>query len=270
MLAERELEPSPLPPPAISCVEAFGSDGPEYANKYYRARYYDPRIGRFISEDPIGLFGGINMYAYANANATNFVDPSGLDAQVLVGGPYAGHSYGHVALRVFGNGYDMTYDFGRYGATWGLGGSAGEGQLRVWSDFDAYIAGENATGRTTTGYTYKTSAEQDAAVMAYYAGLIKGIKPNQSRTNMNQYRIGDYDAANKNCTTVAMDGLGVALPGLASSITDPRYNKARGLSFTERLAMAAAQNGSRVVLPLDLEQGMIGQGGYTGKATYRR
>ncbi len=78
MLAERELEPSPLPPPAISCVEAFGSDGPEYANKYYRARYYDPKIGRFISEDPIGFAGGANFYAYVSANPVNRLDPFGL------------------------------------------------------------------------------------------------------------------------------------------------------------------------------------------------
>ena len=31
---------------------------------YYRARYYDPAIGRFISEDPIGFGGGTNFYAY--------------------------------------------------------------------------------------------------------------------------------------------------------------------------------------------------------------
>ena len=30
---------------------------------YYRARYYDPRLGRFLSEDPIGFWGGVNFYA---------------------------------------------------------------------------------------------------------------------------------------------------------------------------------------------------------------
>jgi RHS repeat-associated protein len=45
---------------------------------YYRARYYDPMDGRFISEDPIGLMGGINEFSYAGNNAMNFVDPMGL------------------------------------------------------------------------------------------------------------------------------------------------------------------------------------------------
>jgi RHS repeat-associated protein len=55
----------------------FDSDTALY---YYRARYYDPTTGRFISEDPIRLAGGINVYRYAKANPTNLIDPSGLSA----------------------------------------------------------------------------------------------------------------------------------------------------------------------------------------------
>ena len=45
---------------------------------FYRARWYDPQIGRFISEDPIGLAGGINQFAYVGNSPQNATDPSGL------------------------------------------------------------------------------------------------------------------------------------------------------------------------------------------------
>jgi RHS repeat-associated protein len=45
---------------------------------YNRHRYYDPQVGRFISKDPIGLLGGLNLYAYA-PNPVGWVDPWGLE-----------------------------------------------------------------------------------------------------------------------------------------------------------------------------------------------
>ena len=47
---------------------------------FYRTRYYDPSVGRFIQQDLIGLLGGINFYAYVGNNPVHFVDPIGLDA----------------------------------------------------------------------------------------------------------------------------------------------------------------------------------------------
>jgi RHS repeat-associated protein len=44
---------------------------------YNRFRYYDPSVGRFISPDPIGLAGGMNVYTYP-ANTTGWIDPYGL------------------------------------------------------------------------------------------------------------------------------------------------------------------------------------------------
>lgn len=44
---------------------------------YNNARYYDAATGRYYSSDPIGLAGGLNTFAYAGAQPTSLVDPSG-------------------------------------------------------------------------------------------------------------------------------------------------------------------------------------------------
>jgi hypothetical protein len=43
-----------------------------------RQRHYDPRLGIFLSRDPIGFAGDLNLYRYAGANPVTKVDPDGL------------------------------------------------------------------------------------------------------------------------------------------------------------------------------------------------
>lgn len=49
----------------------------ETGSYFYRARYYDSTLGRFITADPIGFAGGINFYAYVNNNPVIKIDPFG-------------------------------------------------------------------------------------------------------------------------------------------------------------------------------------------------
>jgi RHS repeat-associated protein len=84
--------------------------GREYSYRtglcHYRARSYDPVTGRFLSADPIGISGGVNLYAYCANNPVNFVDPDGL-AQDKIGGevvtvhkndvdPWPSKPHGHI------------------------------------------------------------------------------------------------------------------------------------------------------------------------------
>jgi RHS repeat-associated protein len=75
------LSEVPLGPVVMAedpCEAAFGCETPTGARKYYRARYMDPKMGRFISEDPIGIQGGPNFYSYVGNNPLSFRDPLGL------------------------------------------------------------------------------------------------------------------------------------------------------------------------------------------------
>jgi RHS repeat-associated protein len=59
--------------------EYTGRETEENGLQYNRARYYNPTVGRFISQDPLGSAGsGINLYRYVNDAPTNATDPSGL------------------------------------------------------------------------------------------------------------------------------------------------------------------------------------------------
>lgn len=105
---------------------------------YYRARYYSPEMQKFIQEDPIGLMGGMNYYAYVDDNVVNFVDPFGLwwvyqqstgnlyhyneftgENDGLVGTGYAGHGAGYnnpnyEYVKDTGPIPHGIYDIGRY------------------------------------------------------------------------------------------------------------------------------------------------------------
>lgn len=86
---------------------------------HHRARFYDPEVGRFVSEDPIDLSGGLNLYAYVGGNPVNATDPTGEYA--VVGGIIGG--LGNLAWQLYQNGGNLDcVNFWEVGA-WALSGS---------------------------------------------------------------------------------------------------------------------------------------------------
>jgi RHS repeat-associated protein len=65
--------------PSANATQFTGRENDGTGLLFYRARYYSPELGRFLSEDPLGLAGGdANLYAYVGNAPTRSTDPWGL------------------------------------------------------------------------------------------------------------------------------------------------------------------------------------------------
>ncbi|MBW7989771.1 MAG: hypothetical protein FVQ84_07125 [Planctomycetes bacterium] len=83
---------------------------------YYRARYYNPYIGRFLQTDPIGYGDGINWYAYCGNNPIGRADPSGLysmsvriPTDCITDNPNANTAYGDITDWLYDVGFGDDY-----------------------------------------------------------------------------------------------------------------------------------------------------------------
>jgi RHS repeat-associated protein len=74
---------------AIQTLNPYRFTGREFDTDdlyYYRARYYDPTLGKFITPDPIGFLGGdMNLHRYVGNDPVNFVDYSGFEGLSVTG-----------------------------------------------------------------------------------------------------------------------------------------------------------------------------------------
>jgi RHS repeat-associated protein len=68
---------------ASSARTRYGYTGrerdPDTGMLYYRARFYDPQVGRFLSEDPMGFYAAVNWYAYVGDDPISYIDSTGME-----------------------------------------------------------------------------------------------------------------------------------------------------------------------------------------------
>lgn len=87
-------------------------EGDDVSLYFVRNRWYDPELGRFANEDPIGHAGGENLYTFGNNDPTNASDPAGLlqescTTQWVEFGTNGGtetHAYSFLVCRTVGGG----------------------------------------------------------------------------------------------------------------------------------------------------------------------
>jgi RHS repeat-associated protein len=63
--------------PSTNSFQYTGRENDGVGLYFYRARYYNPTLQRFISEDPIEFAGGVDLYQYAASSPTVYKDPFG-------------------------------------------------------------------------------------------------------------------------------------------------------------------------------------------------
>ena len=141
--------------------------GQEYdvstAMYYYDARWYDPRVGRFVSLDPIGFYGrDANPYRYCGNNSVMFVDPSGLDRWLCIGPP--GHVW--LVVEVWKNGKVIAYE--RLDYSW----VGFELRMRVLDG--AFLPLDQGPGKISGEFVHahwKSNADQDMALFEMWEDM---------------------------------------------------------------------------------------------------
>jgi len=128
---------------------------------YYRARYYDPKGGRFVSEDPSGLADGPNLFVYVRNRPLYATDPSGLKTFVVF--PQGG--FGHSAVMVNNGNSPALYDPG--GSYEAPGWDRHVTDVILYEDVNLghYIQWHEAIDQQTAHvYTFCTRASEEAEI----------------------------------------------------------------------------------------------------------
>jgi len=128
---------------------------------FYRARYYDPKAGRFVTRDPIGFNGGdVNLYAYVGNNPVNWGDPEGLQPPPFPYQSFPGMKRSHInpfstITQKNVNIAESIYSFWKFKAKVENRGDWDYKQcFTTWQDFGNYNYG--ATGAATGLFTLET------------------------------------------------------------------------------------------------------------------
>ena len=147
-------------------------------------RHYDPQQGRFLTRDPIGYAGGINLYSYTGNNPVNWLDPSGL----YVGVDDLIFTAGGAALGLIGQGVSdlITHHTSGWESYAGaaIGGAAGGEALLYTGPVGAGAVGGAASSLSTQLFKNISGKQQGfdaqnfavSTTLGAITGFIPGLK----------------------------------------------------------------------------------------------
>lgn len=214
-----------------------GREPDETGMMYYRARYYDPSIGRFISRDPAGMPDGVNRYGYVAGDPMNAVDPQGEVLNFLAGAGVNVIVGGAIRMATGGDFWDakaIAFDAAIGGATSGVGALV---QMRnVYRAANTLRAEGRIVGAAQrTGQASQSVTTKISGLSHEYASTHKAVRAAQADPAATVYLNRAYS------TATGVKTVPTRLPDVGI-MSGGKYNAIEIASKTDDMASLYARN----------------------------
>ena len=192
-------------------------------------RYYCPSLARWLTRDPLGYDGGINVYAYCEDNPVGHIDPSGLKWWLVIvvePGPMSQGSHAYVLLWNDETGYEIWASFYPKMED-GDGGSSSSGSSSNSGSSSSSSGSSSKGDRTGPGHISRSGPGYDWQKKKGVTWSKVSISDTQARKVFESIRSQGlnhkpYNFFKYNCSTWAADMIHTVFPDVGDDINTPR------------------------------------------------